>query len=116
MRSSLAACAFFLGAMSAVPALANMCVSDSGRRCATGMPVDGYCMCGNEGGTVVGPHQTAMPSAPPPNYAPSYNPPPPPPPGYPSAPPPGYPSAPPPGYPSGPPPSYPPYRPPPPPQ
>ncbi len=53
MRFTLAACAFLLGAASAVPALANMCRTDSGRTCATGMPVDGFCMCGNEGGSVI---------------------------------------------------------------
>jgi hypothetical protein len=47
MRSTVIAYTFLLGAVSAAPALANMCVADSGRRCATGMPVDGYCMCGN---------------------------------------------------------------------
>jgi len=53
MRSKVIACALFLGAVTAAPAFANMCLSDTGRRCPTGMPVDGYCMCGNEGGTVV---------------------------------------------------------------
>ena len=56
MRSTLIACTLLLGAVSAAPALANMCRTDSGRTCATGMPVDGYCMCGNEDGTVVAGH------------------------------------------------------------
>jgi hypothetical protein len=59
MRSTLIACTFLLGAVSAAPALANMCRTDSGRTCATGMPVDGYCMCGNEDGTVVAGHQAS---------------------------------------------------------
>jgi hypothetical protein len=53
MRSIFIACAFFAGAVSTAPALANMCRTDSNRTCPTGMPADGYCMCGNEGGTVV---------------------------------------------------------------
>jgi hypothetical protein len=53
MRSKILACAFLLGAVSASPAFANMCRADTGRTCATGMPVDGYCMCGNAEGTVV---------------------------------------------------------------
>ena len=61
MRSMLIACAFLLGAVPAAPALANMCRTDSGRTCATGMPVDGYCMCGNEDGTVVAGHQASHP-------------------------------------------------------
>ena len=61
MRSMLIACAFLLGAVSAAPALANICRTDSGRTCATGMPVDGYCMCGNEDGTVVAGHQASHP-------------------------------------------------------
>jgi len=44
---------FLLSAALAAPALANMCRADTGRTCATGMPVDGYCMCGSAGGTVV---------------------------------------------------------------
>lgn len=52
MRSMVIACAFLFGAASAAPALANMCRTDSGRSCPTGMPVDGYCMCGNQDGTV----------------------------------------------------------------
>ena len=65
MRSTLIACTFLLGAVSAAPALANMCRTDSGRTCATGMPVDGYCMCGNEGGTVVAGHQKKAQRPPP---------------------------------------------------
>jgi len=53
MRSTLLACAFFAAAVFADPAWANVCRTDSGRTCATGMPIDGYCMCGNEGGRVV---------------------------------------------------------------
>lgn len=107
MRSVLTACAVLLGAVSAVPALANMCISDSGRRCATGMPVDGYCMCGNEGGTVVGPHQVGM--QPPPMQSQMMQSTPMQPPGMQPPPPPNYP-------PGAPPPPPSPYRPPPPPQ
>ena len=54
MRSMLVACAFLATAAAfAGPAGANTCRTDSGRTCATEMPIDGYCTCGNEGGTVV---------------------------------------------------------------
>jgi len=66
MRSTSIACAILLGAVSATPALANMCFTDSGRTCATGMPIDGYCMCGNEGGTVVPPGNQKKAQRPPP--------------------------------------------------
>lgn len=72
MKSKLIACAFLLGAVSAAPAWANMCLTDSGRRtCATGMPIDGYCMCGNEGGTVIAPgHRERAQRPPPPDRPP----------------------------------------------
>jgi hypothetical protein len=70
MRSTLIGCAFLLSAVSAAPALANMCLTDSGRRCATGMPVDGYCMCGTEGGTVVRPGHQEQAQRPPPSQRP----------------------------------------------
>jgi len=83
MKATLTACAFLLGAMSAAPALAaNMCLTDSGRRtCGTGMPIGGYCMCGNEGGTVMAPghHERAERPPPPPPPPMDYNRPPPPP-------------------------------------
>ncbi|HEX4368232.1 MAG TPA: hypothetical protein VH023_15450 [Rhodopila sp.] len=85
MKVTLTACAFLLGALSATPALANMCLTDSGRRtCGTGMPIGGYCMCGNEGGTVMPPggHDRAY-RPPPPDRPPpppmDYSRPPPPP-------------------------------------
>ena len=70
MRSPLFACAFFAIA-AATPALANMCRTDAGKTCATGMPIDGFCMCGNDGGTVVAgvavrPHRTPAPQPAPP--------------------------------------------------
>jgi hypothetical protein len=63
-----ALCAF------AGPTSANVCKTDSGKTCATGMPIEGYCMCGDEGGTVAsgaaGPmthhtHPMSTPAAPP---------------------------------------------------
>jgi hypothetical protein len=74
--SRLTACLVFVAAMSAVPALANMCRTDSGRMCATGMPVDGYCRCGQEGGTVMPTdhverrHRPPPPDRPPPDQPP----------------------------------------------
>jgi hypothetical protein len=65
MRSTLVAYAFLFSTVSAAPALANTCRTDSGRTCATGMPVDGYCMCGKEGGTVEAGHQKKKTQHPP---------------------------------------------------
>ena len=70
MRLTVLACAFLAAAAFAGPAFANMCRTDSGRTCGTGMPVDGYCMCGDEGGTVMGgppPHRYMPPPPPPPH-------------------------------------------------
>jgi hypothetical protein len=68
-----------VGGLSAMPAMARVCLTDSGRRtCATGMPVDGYCMCGDEGGTVMpdGYRMTSRRPMPPPEQPPPDQPPP----------------------------------------
>jgi hypothetical protein len=44
------------------PALANTCRTDAGKTCATGMPVEGYCECGGQGGTVEGGGAAARPA------------------------------------------------------
>jgi hypothetical protein len=64
MRSTLLAFAFLAAVAS--PALANMCRTDTGKTCSTGMPIDGYCMCGDVGGTVVGGTQSRPIHPPPP--------------------------------------------------
>lgn len=53
MTRILLACTLLAGVAFAAPANANVCRTDGGRTCATGMPIDGYCQCGTEGGTVV---------------------------------------------------------------
>ncbi len=57
MTRILLACTLLAGLAAAAPANANVCRTDAGKTCATGMPIDGYCECSGQGGTVV---QAAM--------------------------------------------------------
>ncbi len=53
MTRILLACTLLAGIGLARPANANVCQTDSGKTCATGMPIEGYCECSGQGGTVV---------------------------------------------------------------
>ena len=53
MTRILLACTLLAGVALAGPANANVCRTDNGRTCATGMPLEGYCECNGQGGTVV---------------------------------------------------------------
>ena len=53
MRSFLIRVLLATAALAGGPASANTCRTDSGKICPTGMPVEGYCECAGQGGTVV---------------------------------------------------------------
>lgn len=53
MTRILLACTLLAGVALAGPANANVCRTDAGKTCATGMPIEGYCECNGQGGTVV---------------------------------------------------------------